>query len=209
MRWADLSVQTTVVTVSNKGVVQMPRIPWLSDGKPGRIHVTVPGHPDLVVDIDVLPRYDVAYRASFSGSDGLNGNDGTDGMSGMRGSDGSIDPNHPAVTALTAQTVHPAATAKTATMVRPSSSVLRSGPATTPCLKFPSPLPIIKRSGSSSIPTAVRCRFPPTEVRAAEVAEAGEAAPVELECPMATTVETAPTDMMAGAASMAIPVRSR
>src|SRR5579863_7116008 len=95
VRWSDLTVQAAVVTVSNKGVVQMPRIPWLSDGKIGHIHVTVPGHPDLIGDIDVQPRYDIAYRAVFSGSDGLRGSDGTDGISGSSGLAGSFDPNHP------------------------------------------------------------------------------------------------------------------
>jgi len=95
VRWADISVEATVVTVNNKGVVQMPRIPWLSDGKTGHIHVTVPGHPDLVADIDVQPRYNVAYRAAFSGSDGTSGFNGTDGISGTSGASGSFDPNHP------------------------------------------------------------------------------------------------------------------
>jgi hypothetical protein len=96
VRWADLTVQATVVNVTNKGVVQMPRVPWLRDGKSGHIHVSVLGHPDLVGDIDVLPLYDIAYRATFSESDGLHGTDGTGGIGGTRGIDGSLDPEHPA-----------------------------------------------------------------------------------------------------------------
>jgi len=95
VRWADIGLQATVVTVSNKGVVQMPRIPWLGDGKTGHIHVTVPGHPDLVGDVDIQPRYNVAYRAAFSGSDGTSGFNGTDGIGGTSGTPGSFDPNHP------------------------------------------------------------------------------------------------------------------
>lgn len=95
IRWADLDVKATVVTVSDKGVVQMPKLPWQSDGKVGHVQVTVPGKPELTAGIDVTPRYNVAYRATFSGDNGPNGMDGTNGISGTSGLTGSIDPNHP------------------------------------------------------------------------------------------------------------------
>lgn len=93
--WAELHLEATVVKVNAKGSVQMPKLPWESDGKVGHVTVTVPGLPELKGEADVTPRYDVEYHANFSGTSGTNGMDGTNGLSGSDGSMGSIDPQHP------------------------------------------------------------------------------------------------------------------
>jgi len=84
-----------VATVSQKGVVSLPKDPRISDGKVPRITITVPSHPDLHAELDIPVRYDEKYTANFSGSRGNSGLNGTDGMSGASGSMGSTDPNNP------------------------------------------------------------------------------------------------------------------
>ena len=93
--WKDLAVTASVVTVSKKGVVSLPRDPRLSDGKMGHATITAPSHPDLHADLDIPLRYDVKYVANFSGAKGLDGMNGTDGLDGSMGSSGSMDPNNP------------------------------------------------------------------------------------------------------------------
>jgi hypothetical protein len=95
VRWSDLSVTATVVSVSKKGVVSLAHDPRLSDGKMGHITITVPSHPGLHADLDVPVRYDYAFAARFAGSDGTAGLNGTDGTSGSPGMTGSFDPNNP------------------------------------------------------------------------------------------------------------------
>jgi hypothetical protein len=95
VRWSDLSVTATLVSVNKKGVVSLAHDPRLSDGKIGHVTITVPSHPGLHADLDVPVRYDYAFAANFSGSDGTAGLNGTDGMSGSSGSMGSMDPNNP------------------------------------------------------------------------------------------------------------------
>lgn len=93
--WQDLLVTPTVVTVSKKGIVTLPKDPRKSDGKLPTVTITVPSHPQIHAELDIPLRYDYAFVSNFSGasgSDGLNGTDGTDGMSG---STGSMDPNNP------------------------------------------------------------------------------------------------------------------
>lgn len=95
VRWSDLSVTPTLVSVSKKGVVSLGHDPRLSDGKIGHVTIAVPSHPGLHADLDVPVRYDFAFAASFRGSDGSNGLDGTNGSDGSSGSTGSMDPNNP------------------------------------------------------------------------------------------------------------------
>jgi hypothetical protein len=73
----------------------MPKLPWESDGKVGHVIVTVPGLLTLKGEADVLPRYDVSYRARFSGRNGSTGMDGVNGTDGSSGLVGSIDSQHP------------------------------------------------------------------------------------------------------------------
>lgn len=95
VRWQDLSVTTTLVSVSKKGVVSLAHDPRVSDGKIGQITITVPSHPGLRTELNVPVRYDYAFVASYRGVDGTSGLDGTDGTPGSPGSMGSIDPNNP------------------------------------------------------------------------------------------------------------------
>jgi hypothetical protein len=95
VRWSDLSVTATLVSVNKKGVASLAHDPRLSDGKMGHVTITVPSHPGLRADLDVPVRYDYEFAASFSGRDGTAGLDGSDGLSGSNGSIGSMDPNNP------------------------------------------------------------------------------------------------------------------
>ena len=95
IRWSDLVVTSSVVTVNKKGTVSLAHDPRLSEGKTGHVTITAPSQPGLHADLDIPLRYNVAFAANFSGvrgADGMNGSDGTDGMSG---SSGSIDANNP------------------------------------------------------------------------------------------------------------------
>jgi len=93
--WKDLQVTATVVAVSPKGILSLPKDPRITDGKIGHVIVTVPSHPDLRAELDVPLRYNEKYVANFSGSSGTSGSDGLNGTDGMSGSSGSMDPNNP------------------------------------------------------------------------------------------------------------------
>src|SRR5258708_1362003 len=93
--WQDLTVTSTVVSVSGSGEVSLPRDPRLSDGKTGHVVVTVASHADLRAETDIPLRYDLKYYADFSGGKGFDGTAGISGTDGMRGTDGSFDPAHP------------------------------------------------------------------------------------------------------------------
>jgi hypothetical protein len=93
--WKELKITASVVATNQKGVVSLPRDPRISDGKIGHVTITVPSHPDLHADLDIPPRYNYKFTASFSGSAGSSGFNGTDGIDGTSGSMGSLDPNNP------------------------------------------------------------------------------------------------------------------
>jgi len=93
--WSELTVAPTVVTVNKKGVVSLARDPRVSDGKTGHVTITVPTHPNLRADLDIVFRYDVPFTSSYAGASGSNGTDGSNGMDGSSGSMGSMDPNSP------------------------------------------------------------------------------------------------------------------
>ena len=92
--WTELKVTTTLVS-AKKGTLSLPQDPRVSEGRTGRVDVTVPSHPGLSAGFDVPVRYDFAYMANFSGANGNDGQAGTDGQDGSSGSDGSTDPNSP------------------------------------------------------------------------------------------------------------------
>jgi hypothetical protein len=91
----SFKLSATVAQVDPAGHVTLPADPRASQGQTGRIHIVTNGHPDVVTDLDVPVRYDVAYTASFSGAAGARGFDGSSGFDGMDGSSGSMDPNNP------------------------------------------------------------------------------------------------------------------
>ncbi|HEY5029575.1 MAG TPA: hypothetical protein VIK39_14280 [Candidatus Angelobacter sp.] len=93
--WKDLQVTASVVKASKKGIVSLPQDPRISDGKVAHIAITVPSHPDLHAEFDILVRYDQNYVTNFSGSSGSSGMNGSDGTDGSSGSMGSMDPDHP------------------------------------------------------------------------------------------------------------------
>ncbi|MFL6601485.1 MAG: hypothetical protein ACJ8R9_09145 [Steroidobacteraceae bacterium] len=84
----------TIVRVSGSGVVSLPSDPRVSNGQTAHVRIAVVGHPEVVTDLAVPARYDVAFAAHFSGSPGINGSSGTDGLAGSDGSPGSTDPSN-------------------------------------------------------------------------------------------------------------------
>jgi hypothetical protein len=95
VRWKDLTVAADIVAIDKNGLVSAPKDPKVSDGRTGRVKVSVPSHPEIHGEIEVVFRYDMRFRADFFGSDGLRGTDGVNGIDGASGSSGSLDPNHP------------------------------------------------------------------------------------------------------------------
>jgi hypothetical protein len=89
------TLTSTVAHVSKKGKVSLPADPRVSEGLIPHVHVSVIGHPEVVADLDVPVRYDVAFAGHFPGRAGLDGRNGFDGMAGSSGSSGSSDPNNP------------------------------------------------------------------------------------------------------------------
>jgi hypothetical protein len=89
------TLTSTVAQVSKKGKVSLSADPRASEGLIPHVHVSVIGHPEVVADLDVPVRYDVAFAGHFPGGAGLDGRNGLDGMAGSSGSTGSSDPNNP------------------------------------------------------------------------------------------------------------------
>src|SRR3569833_785085 len=88
-------IEASIVQVSKRGKVSLSSDPRVSDGKVGHVRISPAAYPDVVTQIDVPARYDLAFVADFSGSSGSNGLDGTDGFDGMSGPDGlpgAVDP---------------------------------------------------------------------------------------------------------------------
>lgn len=84
-----------IATVKKNGKVSLPADPRLSDGLTPLIKITAIGHPDLVAQLDIPLRYDIAFKGDFSGRPGSPGTPGLDGIAGASGSNGSTDPNNP------------------------------------------------------------------------------------------------------------------
>lgn len=85
----------TIVHVSGSGIVSLPSDPRVSNGQTAHVRITVVGHPNVVTDLAVAPRYDVKFAAHFSGRSGIDGSRGLDGLSGSDGTAGSTDPSNP------------------------------------------------------------------------------------------------------------------
>jgi hypothetical protein len=89
-------IDASIVTVNNHGRVSLPADPSLSEGKEGRLRITLVGHPGVTTELDIPVRYDIAYRANFSGADGMNGMDGLAGLDGSAGMDAPLPMADPA-----------------------------------------------------------------------------------------------------------------
>jgi hypothetical protein len=83
----SFTFESTLALVSKKGVVSLPADPRVSEGKFPHLRITAIGHPDVVADLDVPVRYDVNFKADFSGKDGANGKAGWPGINGSDGVD--------------------------------------------------------------------------------------------------------------------------
>lgn len=84
--WKDLNVTASVVTVNQKGVLSLSADLRASEGKMGHVSIAVPSHPEVAAaELDIPLRYDYAFKANFSGSQGTSGFNGTDGMDGTSG----------------------------------------------------------------------------------------------------------------------------
>jgi hypothetical protein len=91
----NYTIEATVVQVSKSGTVSMSSDPRVSEGKMGHLRITPVAHPEVVAELDIPVRYDIAFTANFSGGDGPNGFDGTPGLDGSSGTDGTpgtVDP---------------------------------------------------------------------------------------------------------------------
>ncbi len=89
------TLTATIAQVSKRGKVTLSADPRVSEGLIPHVHAIVNGHSDVVADLDIPVRYDIAFAGHFSGHAGLDGLNGLDGQMGSSGSDGSTDPNNP------------------------------------------------------------------------------------------------------------------
>lgn len=90
----NYTITATIVQVGTSGKVSMPADPRASDDQAGQLHIVTIAHPEVVADVVVPVRYDIAFVADFSGAGGINGADGFNGTDGSPGTDGTstIDP---------------------------------------------------------------------------------------------------------------------
>jgi hypothetical protein len=86
----------SIVQLNKSGGVSMPADPRASEGQTAHLRITPIGQPDVVADLEIPVRYDVAYQANFSGANGFPGGDGLPGTDGMSGTDGSLPVVDPA-----------------------------------------------------------------------------------------------------------------
>jgi hypothetical protein len=96
----NYTIEATTVQVSKGGTISLSSDPRVSDGKMGHLRITPIAHPEVVAELDIPVRYDIAFTANFSGGDGANGFDGTpgsDGSSGTDGTPGTVDPTTGAI----------------------------------------------------------------------------------------------------------------
>lgn len=92
--FSSFALSGELVSVSDRGILTLVDDPRLIEGNTPHLHIATVGHPDVVADLTIPVRYDVAYRANFGGAQGLDGRPGRDGERGTNGTDGS-DPNNP------------------------------------------------------------------------------------------------------------------
>jgi hypothetical protein len=86
---------TASVAQVKGGKVSLSADPRVSENKVAHLQIVPVTHPDVVAQLDIPVRYDIAFSANFSGADGAPGIDGTDGLdgsAGMDGSPGTVDP---------------------------------------------------------------------------------------------------------------------
>jgi hypothetical protein len=96
----NYTIEATTVQVSKSGTVSLSPDPRVSDGKVGHLRITPVAHPEVVAELDIPVRYDIAFIANFSGADGASGFDGTPGLDGSSGTDGTpgtVDPTTGAI----------------------------------------------------------------------------------------------------------------
>ncbi|MBS0419049.1 MAG: hypothetical protein JSR66_15150 [Proteobacteria bacterium] len=91
----SFKLESTVANINSNGYVWLPADPRVSSGKSARVHITVVGHPDIQVDLDVPVKYNVPFAAHFSGASGNPGISGMDGLAGTDGTAGSLNWNNP------------------------------------------------------------------------------------------------------------------
>lgn len=87
--------EATGVSVDRNGVVRLSDDPRPTEGTTPHVRLHAAGQETPVAELDIPIHYDVAYRAVFSGSDGVDGMAGLDGTAGSDGSSGSTDPGSP------------------------------------------------------------------------------------------------------------------
>jgi hypothetical protein len=91
----NYSITATVVQTTAGGEVSLSSDPRVSDGKVAHLRIRPIAHPDVIAELDIPVRYDLAFVANYSGADGMRGLDGVAGFDGSSGSDGavgSVDP---------------------------------------------------------------------------------------------------------------------
>jgi hypothetical protein len=78
---------TAEVVQIKRSKVSLAADPTVSEGRIGRLHIAVVAHPEVSTELDIPVRYDLAYKAAFSGARGAHGSNGMDGFDGSAGSD--------------------------------------------------------------------------------------------------------------------------
>jgi len=89
-------IDASIVTINKNGRGSLPADPSLSEGKAGRVRITLVGQPGVTTELDIPVRYDIAYRANFSGAEGIEGVDGFAGLDGSAGTDAPLPMVDPA-----------------------------------------------------------------------------------------------------------------
>jgi hypothetical protein len=81
----NYTMEAAIIQVTNRGTVSLSSDPRVSEGKMAHLRITPVAHPEVVAELDIPVRYDIAFGANCSGADGANGIDGTDGLDGSAG----------------------------------------------------------------------------------------------------------------------------
>jgi hypothetical protein len=99
----NYTIDATLVPVNKGGKVSLSTDPRVSEGKSAHLRIAPVAHPEVVTEMAIPVRYDIAYVANLSGSDGASGLDGIDGLDGSAGTDASPPPVDPTTGAIGTQ----------------------------------------------------------------------------------------------------------
>lgn len=91
LRWEDLKLAASTVTLNDEGIVSLSNDPRMINQEMGQVRVSMPSYPALNAELSIPLRFDRKFSLNFSGKPGAKGKNGTAGdFSGADGANGGM-----------------------------------------------------------------------------------------------------------------------